>query len=137
HAHLHPHRRTRLPVARTEATPALVPGLTSAGTEWPGRTTNVRADAGTSANWTPRVMKNRMIFPRAGMHTSACAEHDKAACVIAGSATSGSGECTLPRLRDPRRGGELKTSCARWMMSPVAPRLATLDLLSRFEEKGS
>jgi len=39
-------------------------------------------------------MKKRMFFLRAGAHTSACAEHDKAACVIAGKgATSASGEC--------------------------------------------
>src|SRR2546427_2495469 len=57
--------------------------LTAVWMDPPGWTANVRADAAAAPSSTARVMKKRMIFLRAGMHTSACAEGDKVACVIA------------------------------------------------------
>src|SRR5256885_13929698 len=103
--------------------------LTAVWMDPPGCTTSVRADAGAAVSSTPRAMKERMIFLRAGVHTSACVERDKVSCVIAGEGPV----APIRRVRaarppDPRKEGELKTSCARWMMSLVAPRPATLAL---------
>src|SRR5207237_7155110 len=102
----------------------------------PGWTTNVRADAAGAPSRTARVMKKHMIFLQAGMHTSACAEGDKVACVIDRVvARVGSSVGQRPTLTDPRQAGELRTWCSRWMMSSVEPRPATLDLAQTASSK--